>query len=365
MSSPQKQQEKTVPFQSMLLSPPEAKRSSDVFSSPVTETMSQSSSQDKPVMSPSHQDSVRSLISPPISPAVPQEEVIRADEGARDPPLFPQEESDLSRSPLFPTPDSSQQAQIERHVAQNGRICQEEDYKVMLDACSQMKFTSNVSGLFQGNRQKLWQHSQETMAFYDRIRAEKKAAEAAKIKKAAPTHRTRALAPAPEGGVRKKVTTPRVRRSPKPKPAVPQHTFAVSGFSPSVPAPKVKAAISSRDDVDFNQIPDYCPPTAGLTKPLKAEWRGTALDLSDDPDRHLLHEAEVHLAATLRLSCAVYLSSKRRIFEARVLCGRRGKEFKKTDAQQACKIDVNKASRLWGAFEKVGWFDERHFVGFM
>ena len=32
-----------------------------------------------------------------------------------------------------------------------------------------------------------------------------------------------------------------------------------------------------------------------------------------------------------------------------------GNEFKKTNAQQACKIDVNKASKLWTAFENVGW----------
>jgi len=36
-----------------------------------------------------------------------------------------------------------------------------------------------------------------------------------------------------------------------------------------------------------------------------------------------------------------------------------GKEFRKTDAQQACKIDVNKASKLWSAFDKVGWLDPK------
>jgi predicted DNA-binding ribbon-helix-helix protein len=94
---------------------------------------------------------------------------------------------------------------------------------------------------------------------------------------------------------------------------------------------------------------------------LKADWKGQVLDLSADPDKHLLHEAEVNLAATLRLSCAVYLSSKRRIFMARVACLSRGKDFRKTDAQQACKIDVNKASKLWQSFDKVGWFNPDYF----
>ncbi|KAF7539606.1 hypothetical protein G7Z17_g12393 [Cylindrodendrum hubeiense] len=71
----------------------------------------------------------------------------------------------------------------------------------------------------------------------------------------------------------------------------------------------------------------------------------------------LLHPDELTLAGNLRLDCATYLTSKRRIFERRLQCLRNGKEFRKTDAQQACKIDVNKASKLWTAFDKVGWLD--------
>jgi hypothetical protein len=89
------------------------------------------------------------------------------------------------------------------------------------------------------------------------------------------------------------------------------------------------------------------------------------LDLSQDPDRHHLSPAELSLASTLRLSCATYLCSKRRIFEARVRALRIGKEFRKTDAQQACKIDVNKASKLWTAYDRVGWFDSEHFQQYL
>jgi hypothetical protein len=99
----------------------------------------------------------------------------------------------------------------------------------------------------------------------------------------------------------------------------------------------------------------------GNTKGLKADWKGQMLDLGRDADRHVLDPAEVNLAATLRLSCATYLCSKRRIFEARLNALRIGKEFRKTDAQQACKIDVNKASKLWTAYEKVGWFKPEYF----
>jgi hypothetical protein len=129
--------------------------------------------------------------------------------------------------------------------------------------------------------------------------------------------------------------------------------------------PKAPRVIgTNRDDVDFDALPDFAPPLSTLpSNPnvLKVDWKGQVLDLSYDPHRHWLHEAEVKLAASLRLSCATYLCSKRRIFQARLDAMRIGKEFRKTDAQQACKIDVNKASKLWTAYDKVGWFNPSFF----
>ncbi len=133
-----------------------------------------------------------------------------------------------------------------------------------------------------------------------------------------------------------------------------------------VTAPAKRVIGTSREDTDFNALPDFAPPTSTLPpnnpRALKAEWRGQPLDLTNDPHRHLLHVAELHLASTLRLSCATYLCSKRRIFMARLDALRIGKEFRKTDSQQACKIDVNKASKLWSAYDRVGWFAPEHFA---
>jgi hypothetical protein len=97
----------------------------------------------------------------------------------------------------------------------------------------------------------------------------------------------------------------------------------------------------------------YCSPLSSLPdnpNSLRVEWRGVPLDLTDHP--HILDSDEVMLARNLRLDSATYLTSKRRIFIKRI-----GKEFHKTDAQQACKIDVNNASKLCQAFEKVGWLN--------
>lgn len=120
-----------------------------------------------------------------------------------------------------------------------------------------------------------------------------------------------------------------------------------------------------KEDADFSSLPDYSPPMSSLAdnaKALKTEWRGNPLDLSQDPHKHLLHPAELALAATLRLSCAMFICTKRRIFAARREYFHEGRDFNKTAAQQACKIDVNKASKLWTAFDKVGWFDKKWVV---
>lgn len=136
----------------------------------------------------------------------------------------------------------------------------------------------------------------------------------------------------------------------------------------SSPEPRVRTSAPNREDKDFQALPDYCPPLSTLpdrANNLRMDWKGNPLDLSSDPFVDLLHHDEIGLAANLRLDCATYLTSKRRIFIRRVECARIPKEFRKTDAQQACKIDVNKASKLWVAYEKVGWLKIDHFRQFI
>lgn len=117
-------------------------------------------------------------------------------------------------------------------------------------------------------------------------------------------------------------------------------------------------------------IPDYLPDAAatlpkGNTRCLKIEWKGQPMDLRDDASLSQLHPAEVVLASTLRLPCNVYLDLKRRLFYEKVKRMRSGMPFRRTDAQKACRIDVNKASRLFAAFEKVGWLDDAHFARYV
>jgi hypothetical protein len=122
-------------------------------------------------------------------------------------------------------------------------------------------------------------------------------------------------------------------------------------------------AESTHEDTDFNSLQDYSPSIFTLDDMRFPEynWKGEPFDLSEDPNSHLLHPEEISLAAILRMDCATYLTNKRRIFIACIEHMKVGKDFKKTNSQQACKIDVNKASKLWEAFDKVGWFEKRHF----
>lgn len=197
-----------------------------------------------------------------------------------------------------------------------------------------------------------------------------------RVQKSTPSApKPRAIAPAPRpssgSGLAAPKPRPRTQRTPRATPKV----LALDAYDASLISPpnfklsaKPKAPVS-REDVDFDSIPDYCPPLStlppGNTKCLKTEWKGQALNLDNDPHRHLLHPAEVQLAATLRLSCASYLTSKRRIFQEKVTRTQNGMEFRKTDSQKACKIDVNKASKLWASFDKVGWFDIKYIKQYL
>lgn len=149
-----------------------------------------------------------------------------------------------------------------------------------------------------------------------------------------------------------KATAPRDRKSPTVEPEKRKR------------APPSKHAPMKEEDKLWAQLPDHSPPTStldGMAKGLKVVWRGSPNDLSGDPDIGFMHPQEIEAAAELKLAGAQYLANKRRIFSEKVKSLQNGKTFTKTAAQQACNIDVNKTSKLWEAYDRIGWFDEHHF----
>lgn len=194
-------------------------------------------------------------------------------------------------------------------------------------------------------------------------------------------------------GVIKTATKPKVATRPKAaasaSPALPSKTLqhrrqrstpkarsysdSIDGASPSAQqGSKHRRAPPSKktegDNRNWRELVDYAPPASTLdtnVKPLKVNWHGNSVDLSKDPDRNYLHPQELAIAASLRLSCEQYLTNKRKIFQGRLQALKDDKNFTKTRAQGSCSIDVNKASQLWEAFDKAGWFERKWFEQYL
>ncbi|KAG0046151.1 hypothetical protein BGZ83_008657 [Gryganskiella cystojenkinii] len=94
-----------------------------------------------------------------------------------------------------------------------------------------------------------------------------------------------------------------------------------------------------------------------VKNPPRVIWKGQPLSVVGKPGFDQLHPHEEYIAATLRLSPAQYLTCKRTLILAsrEYLAKPDGKQFRKSDAQKLCRIDVNKTSRLWEVFAKIGW----------
>lgn len=314
------------------------------------------------------------LISPPISPQTTSKEQGRRDEGEglRDPLLFPSSQDSslaVTTRPLFfqaaTTVVHSKEAAIEEHIATRtatgAPVPTAQEYNLTVETLSKFKFGSVVHQQIRKDPAAWLRHERAYERYY-LAQGPQKSRKTSSQKLTSPSYKK--LAPAPAGVQKSRVTVPRVRNNPKPKRAAPVPQLDDDGSPrPSAPVLKAQRPATTRDDNHYSELPDYSPQPSGSlgSKGLKADWSGKMLDLSNDPDRHELHASELNLASTLRLTCAMYITSKRRIFIARVAALSKNKEFRKTDAQQACKIDVNKASKLWTAFDKAGWFEVGHF----
>ena len=345
--------------------------------------MSPSSSTSKP--GAEKENSIQKLlISPPVSPWVKIAELERghADQkqshktvaqNGPDPVLYPEELEDVKPDPpLFPSSPVRRDAEmvIEKHMAMHmnqfppSQRPTREEYMMALSfvSCLGQNIKANPGRHMKRMRDEVddqWSQSKRICALpgvTSLYRKPQKIAPA--TKKNSP--KTKAI---DSPRVPKEPRAPRQRKPATPR--IPNFSSPLSGRLGTPDGTRAPAA-KRPEDVDYNSLPDYCPPLssldAGNAKALKTDWASTnPLNLSNDPDRHMLQEAEINLASTLRLTCATYLCSKRRIFEGRLRALKVGKEFRKTDAQQACKIDVNKASKLWTAYNKVGWFERVWF----
>lgn len=370
-----------LPSVSSLMSPPEAKPY-DSFTSALSPSTSQQPSVEPqpPTLPPISADRKRTrsemdLPSPPVTPYNGSKKLKAHDDddddkavddesstSRKDPVLFPRTDvsgPSLTDEPLFgPELVPGAEALVDKHMASrprrlHGKADPTRDEYLLALSCVPIVSTN-------------YNRNPGAWAFREREILERQLSMMTKFHPDA-ANGLKKIAPAPT----KKSNNNSTQRAPRSRPKrTPKNTPKqknLDTFDGPVPAAAAKQARvigTNRDDTDYNSLPDFSPPISSLrgnTKGLKADWKGQMLDLGNDPDRHLLDPAEVSLAATLRLSCATYLCSKRRIFMGRLNALKIGKDFRKTDAQQACKIDVNKASKLWTAYDRVGWFKLEHF----
>jgi hypothetical protein len=306
-------------------------------------------------------------LSPPISPATKNdsrmaEERPPAGLPMKDPILYPSQDATRSpaQQPLF-VPDDTVDTQriVDNHVVSRPATLfreatppEREDYELML------YFKTQVMKKYQDNPRRWLQREHALLLEDRRARARHNKVKLAPLQaKPQPIKIMSQRVVKPVKTIKPHSAPRPIRSQPTPAPRQP----AVRRIS-TTPDPSSRRIVApNREDKDFESLPDYCPPLSSLPNKqnsLKVDWKGAPIDLSSDPHRHLLHMDEIALAANLRLDCATYLTSKRRMFIRRLECLRMNKEFRKTDAQQACKIDVNKASKLWTAFEKVGWLEK-------
>jgi hypothetical protein len=321
-------------------------------------------------------------LSPPVSPFSQAASTINPapplNLNGKDPILYPASEASTSAptGPLFSLSPASvdkfrtaTRQLVSEHIAsrpvglfRDSTPPRLEDYELAL------YFKSNCFRMFQDNP-KQWLRKEREL-----LRADRKhtalSFQPTKLPHILPASRPAVLGPqstkVSSVRVQKPKSTKAKTQNPRPiraTPAPARETIRVS-----TPEPRVRTVAPNREDKDFLSLEDLAPPVTTLppkANSLKVDWKGNALDLSNDPNRHMLHPDELILASNLRLDCATYLTSKRRIFLRRLECAKIGKEFRKTDAQQACKIDVNKASKLWQAYDRVGWLDIEWMREFM
>ncbi|EPS37456.1 hypothetical protein H072_8850 [Dactylellina haptotyla CBS 200.50] len=304
--------------------------------------------------------SLSGILSPPPSPFIARQiSEVPSDLGPsilnRDPVLYDTPLSDENQRPLFDLPEPYQEPS--GTVSKPSFVASRESFKTgtwpQRRELPAPKFKSTA-----------WQDCfRNPLEYYQRERAFlRQQLNSAKLlkstKSAIPISSPKVATPAPKKlHQRARSTGSEMTASPKDKVRIHRST------DNKVTKPKFsrqsKPVTTTRKDVHYSTVEDVTPSADLLPdnpRCLHVDWSGAPLDISSDPDRHLLHKAEQHLASTLKLSCGQYLTQKRLIFLERVTRLRAGNTvFSRTHAQQVCHIDVNKASRLFAAFEKVGW----------
>lgn len=121
----------------------------------------------------------------------------------------------------------------------------------------------------------------------------------------------------------------------------------------------------------MGSIPNFEPSFSGIPKrqfERAIKKTGCVPNLwnsKDFRDIELVHgidSREALIMKAFNLTPLQYADTKRRLFAEKARKTKLSIAFKKTDAQKACRIDVNKASKLHEVFESLGLLDDKLFT---
>lgn len=112
-------------------------------------------------------------------------------------------------------------------------------------------------------------------------------------------------------------------------------------------------------DAIIDSIPTFAPDMSHIThqsleKELKRVGFSTNRSLKDRAGLEMIDKDEVILVSSMKLSPYQYHDTKKRFFAEKARKTFLRTTFKKTDAQKACRVDVNKASKLYEIFQSCG-----------
>lgn len=335
--------------------------------------------------------------SPPVSPEKKPDNQVQtttAGSSVKDPILYPEELS----SPIQPLFNNNRRYSVNanditRHI--NARRRKPLKYGVQAPERLDYEHFAHVVTLWSGAYERLTTDAQR--AAYQRaelaqVISDHKARQAARVvakptKRPTTSHKLLKAKPDRTSITVKDVVASATgpRNSDKITKPVRQATKPRAKASPAAAEEKKSKSTKTQTvDIDYNHIPDYCPPLDILDAKKMSIQTVSNPRPFEDAELHLLpllHPQEQDLARNLRIGPATYLTTKRRIFVDRLFFyhfekevqqeqeaeGTRDrlfvKDFKKTHAQFAGKIDVNKSSKLHEAFDSVGWFDRKWCKG--
>lgn len=124
-------------------------------------------------------------------------------------------------------------------------------------------------------------------------------------------------------------------------------------------------------DSPIGSIPNFEPSFTGIPKRTierAVKKAGCVVNVSSSKDfggTDLLHgfdSREILIMKAFKLTPLQYADTKRRFFAEKARRTMLSVSFKKTDAQKACRIDVNKASKLYEVFGSLGLLDDELFT---